>query len=429
MGIQTPLTLEESLATFTKNRRKLYEEAYASLLHNPINDKDGVVQAFVKAEKFDPSEKNNPDPRMIQARSVRYNLELARYLRPIEHYIYGYVNNGHRSVAKCLNPEQRAELLLEKWATFKNPVCFSIDCSRWDKHVDLNVLKVEHEIYQACYPGDPKLAQLLKWQQKNRCYTKNGLKYKVVGGRMSGDMNTALGNCLLMVLMVQASMRALGIKQYQIMDDGDDCLVLVEAKDLPILQKHLTLLFLEFGQELKIENIARDFRDVVFCQARMTWNGQKWVFARNWRKVLSQTCCGTKHWNVPLMVPKLFGLIGDCEIACHAGIPILQEFGEQLRRLSGGKRAEIKHLDSSYQYRSGAWMAGLDLRKLQARPITIEARLEFERVWGVEPWKQLAIEQHLREWAPTAISRPVEYEMHKGWVQYLDPNIYNPQNL
>jgi hypothetical protein len=429
-GVHAPLSLEESLGTFKGVKARLYRRAYESLLVEPLASGDAKIKSFVKAEKFSPDDKVNPDPRMIQARNPRYNLHLARYLRPIEHLIYGWSIGGIRCVAKCLNPKQRAELLAQKWACFQDPVCFSLDCSRWDKHVSSEVLKIEHDFYRSCYPGDAELDSLLNWQMRNHCVTSNGVKYTVQGGRMSGDMNTALGNCFLMLIMVKAAMRHLGVKHYQIVDDGDDCLVLVERSEFQKLNARLPEVFLGFGQELKIENVADDIRDVVFCQARYTYNGEHYVFARNWRKVLSQSCCGTKHWNDPFMVRPMFGLIGDCEIAQHRGIPILQKFGERLRELSGGLRARWEHLDSSYQYRVGAFFRDVNLESIAATTITMEARAEFARVWDVSIVEQLAIESQLNNWTPTVDLVDVPQEIHPlDWTFQTAPHIPIPTVL
>lgn len=424
-----PLSLEEALATFKGTKNKLYKRAYDSLVVEPISNRDARIKAFVKAERFNPSEKNNPDPRMIQARSPRYNLNLARYLRGIEHHIYGLKQRGMPVIVKCMNPRQRAQLIREKWFAFNDPVCLSLDCSRWDKHVSKSMLKVEHRFYKSFYPGEVELDKLLKWQERNECITSNGVKYVVDGGRMSGDMNTASGNCLLMVGKIVAAMKRLGIKVYSIVDDGDDGLLLIERSDLERVLRELPGIFLDYGQELKIENIAYALQEIIFCQCKMTWNGTEWTMARDWRKVLSHSCCGTKHWNDPHMVRPMFGLLGDCENALHGGIPILQVFASRLRQLSTGKRARIQHMDSSYQYRIASYKLD-DILELLERPITAEARFQFEVTWGLDPSTQMAIEAHIREWNPNVHCRDVGPELVAwDWVQKLDPGLCNPTTL
>jgi len=423
----SPLTWEQALGTFKGSKLRVYQRAYSSLLVEPLSRRDARIKAFVKAEKFDPAEKSNPDPRVIQARDPRYNLSIARYFRPMEHLTYGLRRHGMPVVAKCLNPSQRSDLFFRKWEMFKDPVCVSLDSSRWDKHVSSEMLKVEHDFYRQFYPGDVELDQLLRWQMVNQCVTSNGLKYTVNGGRMSGDMNTAMGNIILACGMVFSGMDELNIKEFEVIDDGDDILLMLERSSLALVEERLPGIFLTYGQELKIENVAFDFHDAVFCQSKITWNGERYIFARNWRKVLSQSCCGTKHWNDPYMVRPMFGLIGDCEMAQHRGIPILQAFATRLRELSGGARARLVHLDSSYQYRIASYQLDL-ITGLQPSVITDRARVEFEQTWGVSPSEQVAYENALALWNPTAM-RNVGQEIFYPWVQHLDPAIRNPTCL
>lgn len=419
-----PLSLDQALATFKGNKHALYQRAYDSLQYDPLRKRDSRISAFVKAEKFNATDKINPDPRMIQARDPRYNLHLARFLRPLEHCVYGLRSHGLPVIAKCLNPKQRAQLIHDKWMLFKRPVCFSLDCSRWDKHVSLPMLQVEHEFYMKWFPNDVELRRLLQWQQVNRCRTSNGVKYVVKGGRMSGDMNTALGNCILATGMVTDAMNSLAC-HYEIIDDGDDCLVLIEEDDFERVAAFLPGRFLEYGQELKIENIARHLQDVIFCQCKLTLGSEGWTMARNWKKVLSQSCCGTKHWNDPNMVPAMLGLLGDCENAIHRGVPIIQVFATRLRELSGGARARMVHMDSSYQYRIGSF--GLsDILTLEPAPISEESRYEFERTWGTPIWEQLAVEEHLRRWEPQGDMMDVPVELDHTWRHMLSPSLPNP---
>lgn len=414
-----PWTFEQVLQSFTADRRKRYQVAYDSLVRDPLDINDARISAFVKAEKINPLEKENPDPRMIQARDPRYNICIAKYLRPIEHFIYNMTDRwGYRLVAKGLNQADRASILKEKFLMFEDPVCFSIDASRWDKHVSMAVLKIEHAFYQSCLPNYPEFDRLLKWQQINQVRTSTGVKYKCFGGRMSGDINTALGNCLLMVIMVQAAMKLLGIK-YSLFDDGDDCLVLVESADFSVVESRLAGIFLEFGQELKIENIARDVRSVVFCQSKVVNNGINDIFVRDWRKVLSHACCGTRHWNDPFLVRPMLGLVGVCELALNAGVPILQEFALSLIRNSRGQIASLDKMAATglvYRVKNEYGTLEDAQKHAKERAVTLAAREAFEEAFDCPIWEQLEIEHRLKLWnitTTTATTVPDEWGL--GW--------------
>jgi len=406
------LTLDQTALTFKGARRQLYLRARESLKNKPFHNGDARIQSFVKAEKTNPHDKENPDPRMIQARSPRYNLVIAKYLRSVEHQVYNYMMNGRRAVAKGQNQWQRADNIRQKMDSFNNPVCFSIDASRFDQHVGYDVLKAEHEFYQSFYPDSAELKYILKMQLNNKCRTKNGVKYKVRGGRMSGDINTALGNVVLAVAMIIASMSRLKISNYDIYDDGDDMLVFVEEEDYSRISLALPDIFLLFGQELKIENVARDPQDITFCKSKMVYNGTNWVMMRDWRKVLSQSTSGTKWWNLPDMVRPMMGMVGCCESVLCQGVPILSRYAKALVRMSRGEIAHINCCDSSLMMRY-RYEVGNETPVYLESEVSSAARLSFERTFGVDVWQQLAIEAILDRWdleSTEAITVPTELD-------------------
>lgn len=430
IGHLEPWTLERVRDSFTGARKRRYEMAYESLRISPLWRADARINSFVKAEKYNPEDKVNPDPRMIQARDARYNLVIAKYLRPIEHYIYNLVApSGLRVVAKGLNQRDRAELLISKFARFSDPVCFSVDASRWDKHISLGVLRLEHRFYQHIVPHCPEFDRLLKWQQNNNCRTAGGCKYVCHGGRMSGDINTALGNCLLMVAMMRAALKSLGVRDYEIMDDGDDCLVIINRPDFVQIGK-LPEKFLAYGQELRIEGVTSVLSEVTFCQARAVWNGDSFIMVRNWRKVLSQSCCGTKHWNDPSLVRPMFGLVGSCELALCHGVPILQAFALALVRMSRGKVASLENMEPGYIHRLRAEYGSVQsaMHAAKASPVSDRARLSFEEAWGVPSWEQIAIENILGSWdVDTTIADTVPSEWDYTWSDGRQLRVMPPE--
>jgi len=406
--------LERTRDSFRGARHKRYCDAYDSLLLQPLSHADARISAFVKAEKADPAAKVNPDPRMIQARQPRYNLVLASYLRPVEHYIYNLVApSGIRMVAKGLNQKERAKTLIDKMARFSDPVVVSLDMSRFDKHVSATMLQQEHAFYLHALAGHPQLQQLLGWQVNNRCFTQNGVKYRVHGGRMSGDINTALGNVLLCIFMVIAAAQEI-LPDFEIFNDGDDVLLIFDCKHLLAVLESFPNLFKEFGQELKIENIAYHLSDVVFCQSHVVFDGIDYLFVRDWRKVLSHSCAGTKYWNDPHLVRPLMGLVGQCELALSAGVPVLQGFAEALIRLSGGKCAKSSHMEAGYRARLS--YEGIDHTNARSRVITEEARESFALAFGTPIWEQHAIEDILLRWNPDLTTITVPQELDWRWI-------------
>jgi len=412
---------DQVIALYGGVRRARYEQARDHIRSfGLVKWMHARISSFVKAEKFNPEDKKNPDPRMIQARTAEYGLEVATYLKPIEHHLYKLRGPmGLRAIAKGLNQRQRAELLARKLQNFDRPVIFSLDASRWDKHVARSVLAIEHGVYMHCN-ADPYFAQLLSWQLHNKCRAMNGVKYSVRGGRMSGDMNTALGNCLLMVIMVHAAMD--WCKKWDLLDDGDDCLVICEETDFEQARETLPKVFLTFGQELKIENVARDIRDVQFCQCRVVVTESGPIFTRNWRRCLSQDACGSKHWDDPKMVRSMCAAVGRCNLALSQGMPILQEYCLALIRFSGGAALPQFETDRglAIKVKLETGLLQHELGDISPLPISDFTRLEFERTWGVTVPEQHEIERLLASWSYASLV-PVDYPLERSanWESFV----------
>jgi hypothetical protein len=434
MGHTPTWSCDQVVETFKDKRHARYTKALATLKERSFTDADAKVSAFVKSEKFNPADKVNPDPRMIQCRNPRYNILLGQYLRPMERRIYRLLSKrGLRCIAKGLNTFERARLIVEKWACFDEPVCFSLDASRWDKHITADVLRIEHSVY-TWMNADPFFARLLSLQLQNRCSTRDGVVY-LADARMSGDLNTALGNCLLMCVMIFAVMKLLGI-EFEILDDGDDCLLFCEAKYANILRSRLPSLFLEFGQELKLENEAYSLEEIVFCQSRLitTPDGPRMV--RNWAKVLSHGTSGVQHWNAPSAVPGMLTAVGHCELALNSGIPIIQAWA--ITCITNGRGRRLRNgcdVDSGLRIRAAVELgAGPRFDEVvyhsAPKPIAMLTRLSFERAYGVSPAQQVALEDALYKWrikSFTAIDIPSERA--SDWEDRSLPELQPPSCL
>lgn len=412
----SPMTRESFVNHYSGRNKSRYQNAVDSLEREPLDlRKDSLVKAFVKAEKFAPSGKVNPDPRMIQARSPRYNVEVGRYLKVIEHHLYRLKSSkGLPLLGKGLTMAQRGTYLKEMWDTYREPVCVSYDGSRWDQHISREVLEIEHQVYLQSCP-DEYFAALLKQQLNNRCITSRGWRYKTRGKRMSGDMNTALGNCLLMIIMVRAAMREIGVL-HDLFDDGDDVLVIFEKEHLDRVQARIPGLFLSFGQEVKVENIATKFEDIEWCQAKPVLGPAGYQMVANWRKVLSQSAAGVRYWHEDKTRFDMGHSVGQCILAMYQGIPILQKYGERL--CSQGKlNRDI--FDSDWMFKLGYKRTGMtNLGNLGTTEVTAETRASFAAAFGIDEIEQHLIEEQLEHWSlgDGIVDVPLEVSQEWEWT-------------
>lgn len=381
----------EWIENYSGKKRNKYQKALDELAVIPLTRKDGYIKAFIKPEKI----KDLKDPRLIQSRNARYNIVLGNYLKPIEHRLYNLKGGGAlkkwlppgRVIAKGLCQRQRAALLLRKWNRFTRPIAYSLDASRFDAHVT-KMLEVEHLIYKRIYKNDRLLCRILDWQVHNKCFTPMGIRYGQRYGRMSGDMNTALGNCLIAVIVLACVMRRLKITKWDCICDGDDVVLFVE-QDTDISE--LMANYLDFGFEMKLENTTTEFNKIIFCQSRpiTTSDGLKMVSDPS--RVLSRELAGVKYWSNNKFLPRYFKLLGDCELALNMGVPILQSYAIMLRNWGSDGKCNIPL--EGRMYDAMREMHTHDV--IEPMPITTQARLDFELAFGIDHLEQLAMEHML----------------------------------
>lgn len=430
-GVIEPWTFEQVLDIYTGPKKTRYANAVESLKSRGLNPSDGYVTAFIKGEKLNPIKKN-PPPRMIQYRNARYGISLARYLKPIEKALYrirvGTTNLP--AMAKGLNSRERAELFQEKWKAFDAPVCVSLDCSKWDRHLHADMLQIELDFYEKLIGQDRELKWLLQQQLRNKCFAgpasrEWAVKYKVSGNRMSGDMNTAVGNCLMMVLFVVTAMDELKIRKWDIMDDGDDCLLLVERGHLSQIVKQLPIIFETFGQELKLEKIAFEQEDVIFCQTKLVKLSTGDRFVSDWKKILACSTSGIRYWDNPRIVPDMLYAVGTCLFAANFGVPIIQRYALRLIELSSGKlpRCWKMMYDEQVKLERDKRMWGGEVGTHEM-PISMDDRYSFERTYGVIVERQLEIEHYLSTWNPNfTLYRQEGAEWDHTWQDWTSPDL------
>lgn len=393
-------------ARYTGAKRRKYEEACAYVESQPISRKEARVKMFVKPERMDPGAKVNPDPRAIQFRDPRYCVLLASYLHPIEHHVYNIscCSSGvprSRNVAKGLNSVGRADLFVRKSLAFDAPVYLGVDASRFDKHVSAEQLALEHAVYLRSNPH-PEFQRLLSWQLNNVGISNLGLVYKVRGRRMSGDMNTAAGNCLIMLMMISAFFDGLGVPKWDCLCDGDDAVLIVEDSAVSSVAARLAPTFLDFGHEMKVEAPTGNIFQVEFCQSRIVeFQPGRFKFVRDYRAVMSKSLSGIRHWTVAPYRLRVLQAVGLCELVLNLGVPVLQAFAEAILRNVGRPSSRDIVLAPTglvSRCRRDLDALGVPIEAVRARPVLMCARESFADAWGLPITEQRRLEAQLSLW-------------------------------
>lgn len=385
----TPTTVvsrEDFPSLYSGRKQKIYTRALDSLNVRGIVRRDSYVSTFVKAEKVNFSSKGDPAPRVIQPRSPRYNLEIGRYLKLFEKELcHGFRRLfDYRVILKGLNADGVAAAMHDNWRQFADPIAIGLDASRFDQHVSVQALEFEHSVYNLVFRSK-ELRQLLSWQLSNRGFGRVGaslVSYQVQGCRMSGDINTGMGNCLIMSCIVLAYFESVGITA-RLSNNGDDCVVFLDRKDSHLMDG-IDEWFTEFGFKLKQEPIVDVFERVEFCQAQPVLVGNSYRMVRNPWTAMSKDCVSLLGWSAVEEFNVWRDAIGGCGIELTRGVPVWESFYRAIQHtgvLKGG---------STFVYDTGM---GYMARGVRAAVVTAEGRASFWRAFGITPDLQIAMEQ------------------------------------
>jgi len=391
-----PISERQFVDTYRGRKRVVYEGALESLDRKPLTLKDGNVKVFVKFEKFNSTSKPDAVPRVVSPRSPRFNVAFGRFIRPIEERIFDAIGDvyGSRTVMKGLNAIDSGRLMFTKWDSFKDPVAVGLDAERFDQHVSRAALQYEHMIYNSCFwrrQDKVELQGLCSQQLDNRCSgnTLDGwLKYRTNGVRMSGDMNTSLGNCVLMCAMIHSYAVHRGVDVH-LANNGDDCVVFMERAQLGCFMDGLDSWFRQMGFSMICEEPVFDFEKVQFCQTQPVYCGPTrgdYIMVRDPRIAIPKDSVALLPLRNPKEVSGWIHAVGTGGIALTGGMPVWQNFYSMYVRSAIGPRA---NLDSGWGW--GVRSLSHSLLRTYAPP-SPQTRYSFWLAFGISPEEQSCIE-------------------------------------
>lgn len=389
-----PLSDESFVGLYSGSKKKRYENACESLVRDPIIPRDAHITAFVKVEKINFSAKNDPCPRVIQPRSFRYGAALGKNIKHVEKPLFKIIDKifGGPTVLKGYDCIGMGKALHDMWEQFDNPVAIGLDASRFDQHCSLEILEWEHSIWRMLVANKKETSALLKMQLHNvgRGYLDDGkIKYQTRGCRMSGDMNTSSGNCLIMCALVWVYLKSLNISKFRLANNGDDCVVIFESSNLKSVT-NLDSWFTQMGYTMKVEPPVFDFERIQFCQTNPVWDGIGYRMSRDPRISLSKDLTSTLDLSNSRTLALWHDAMNKGGIALTAGLPIFKQFYNMFP-LSNIKMG-VNETTLNDVYSSGLWRLA-PLTPQQAREVTPRARYSFWLAFGILPDHQILLER------------------------------------
>lgn len=393
-----PLTDSEFLDRYHGRKRTIYQEALESLQVRGVSSKDARIKMFVKAEKLNLSAKKDPAPRAIQPRDPRYCASLGKYIAHLEKIVFKSIDKlfGAKTVHKGMNSFQAGLAMKSHWDSFAHPVAVGLDASRFDQHVSREALEFEHSCWPMFVHGKinkKRCSKLLRMQLTNHgvAFAADGrAKYKVDGCRMSGDMNTSSGNCLLMCAMVWVYCKQHGISKFRLANNGDDCVVIVEKYDQHKLD-NVGSWFSDMGFTMKVEPPVYEFEQIEFCQTRPvnTINGPAMV--RDPRTCFAKDLTA----NCPLQHRKIrqawMGCMRNGGTALSQGVPVHSSFYTMFPDFN----VKLKGTEFEALLKSGMMRSARGIER-GSNEITPESRFSYWLAFGILPDAQLELEKHFQ---------------------------------
>lgn len=410
-----PLTRAEFVAGRPSGLRKVYQRAIDDRRFELRGLRDLTkLKGFVKVEKSAQAYIDSEGrlfcakpPRPIHPRDPGFNIEQGRFTVVIEHHLYGdlaeicdYRHGGEvlPVVMKAYNVEDRARIIRAHWDRAGGDgkaFALCIDQSGFDAHIELLSLLFTHQVFELYFPGRPDLKRLLKAQLDNRVVARfrdGEVRTRLGPMRMSGDMDTSLGNCLISATLAWMLCRV--YRKTSFVVDGDDTIIFVPRKLMDTIRRKVVDHYLSFGFDAVAEHPCDVFEHIEFCQSKPVFDGCKWRMVRNWHKAISLDYSGYERLLEDRYFKEFIHSVGSCGMALTYGLPIMQEF------YSFGIREGSKGRDVPWDQIKGLGLFRLAKRAGGFRrwsPVTDAARISFWRAFGVTPDSQIRWERHFSE--------------------------------
>lgn len=336
---EKPLSASEVIKSKSGALRKRYAKAWYNTYSGrvTVGKIDSRIKSFVKQEKIKKEKYEEGKPaRMIQYRDYKYLLLMNRYLKPI----FTNIHNSKKLwfgqplgevIMSGYNSYETAAILRKSWDVVPDPVAVCLDAKFWDGSLSVEALLHEHKMWIGII-RNKKFRKLLRKQLRTIGRSKNGIKYRIKGTRLSGEYNTSYGNSKLQ----KDLLRHVVTKVLKIPNDnvrihviGDDNVVILSREYLDdLLAFRESGGFLKWGIEMKLEKIAYEFGQIEFCQQSpiIVKSGIDycWRMVRNPYIIMSKMSYVLKqYWKC---LDKYLSSTALCELALNTGVPITQQF-------------------------------------------------------------------------------------------------------
>lgn len=357
-------------------------------------------------------------PRCIQYRDFQYMYAFKRAFLPITKAIKNCVEPNvfgqpvNTIFTKNMLGSEIADNMRGLWLKFNKPVGVCLDHRNWDGHFCRSLIGVANKMWRIYerFASDPRargrrkmnlLKRLLDEQFMTSGYSTNGVRFKASGKRCSGEFTTSDENGVSNKHILESVFEFLiylflemGILKGEFSDwivylqvNGDDSVIIMEHELWVAITNSFDFdwlrIFRSLNQETEMEIATYYFEEISYCQSSPVCIDGKWTMVKKPLRALSRVCYTDKKLDEKTVL-RYYRSLGLCELACSAGVPILQTLAVRLLELAQGARP-LGNVDK-------VWARSMNQCEIRFKPVTRDSRLSFERAFGIAPETQVSIE-------------------------------------
>lgn len=393
----TPLSHEQVVSNCRGRRKRRYMAALKELRTEGLTRRDARVTMFVKADKCNGMydkvirRKKANKPRAICFRGFKFCLDLARYVKPVEHclkYIKGRCK--YPIFAKGLDWKQRGDLLRKKYERFGRCYIYNLDATAFDGSVRREHLDAVHSLYSMVYGSSSHLDWLHSCRRDNRVCGPAGISAFIEGRRMSGDADTSFGNCIIMASAIMSCMLQQRHIRYELLNDGDDCVLMTNT---PIHEVQFNRAMRDIGFQAALEPVD-SFSKIEFCRSSPVCVDGQWQLVNQPVRKLVTMFTHYKYFDKPC-----YGILKQIALGnsfMFDGIPVIGPYAQHVYQLfSSYKDSKIELRDVSFDLykKYGDWRSIPS--EYQFSTVTSQTRVSFEKTFGISVERQLSLESYL----------------------------------
>jgi hypothetical protein len=177
----------------------------------------------------------------------------------------------------------------------------------------------------------------------------------------------------------------------QLANNGDDCVVFMEKRDLGRFSEGLKDWFNGMGFDMKVEHPVSEFEKIEFCQTQPIFDGNRWLMCRKPEAIFAKDTTLLQTYQSRKQLSNWLYAVGMGGLRLTGGLPVLQNFYRAYLRY--GKPGLVPKDYMSWYMRQMS--NGMDR---DFGPVTPEARCSFQRAFNITPDEQIELERQIDQW-------------------------------